>query len=46
MTGKTNTSDITNMDFRAFVEKGLNADKTKRYSSVNELEKAFTKINF
>ena len=36
MTGKTNTEKITNQNLRAFVEKGLNPDKIKRFQNIRD----------
>ena len=44
MEGKTNTSNISNTKLKAFVEKGLASDKTKRYQSVDELFEKFKEI--
>ena len=41
MTGKTNTEKITNQNLRAFVEKGLNPDKTKRFQNIRDMISAF-----
>ncbi len=37
MTGKTNTDKISDEKLRAFVEKGLNPDQTKRFQNVSEI---------
>lgn len=39
MTGKTNTDKISDEKLRAFVEKGLNPDQTKRFQNVSEMIK-------
>lgn len=44
MTGKTNTEKITNQNLRAFVEKGLNPDKTKRFQNIRDMISAFKTI--
>ena len=44
MTGKTNTEKITNQNLRAFVEKGLNPDKTKRFQNIRDMISAFKAI--
>ena len=44
MTGKTNTEKITNQNLRAFVEKGLNPDKIKRFQNVRDMISAFKAI--
>ena len=44
MTGKTNTEKITNQNLRAFVEKGLNPDKIKRFQNIRDMISAFTAI--
>jgi len=44
MTGKTNTSSISDPKLKAFVEKGLNTSKNKRYQSVGELAVAFRAV--
>lgn len=44
MTGKTNTKKITNQNLRAFVEKGLNPDKTKRFQNIRDMISAFKTI--
>lgn len=42
MTGKTNTEKITNQNLRAFVEKGLNPDKIKRFQNIRDMISAFS----
>lgn len=37
LTGKTKIDKIANQSLRSFVEKGLNADKTKRFQNVEEM---------
>ena len=44
MTGKTNTEKITNQNLRAFVEKGLNPDKIKRFQNIRNMISAFKAI--
>jgi len=44
MTGKTNTDEIPESKLTAFVQVGLNADKSKRFQSVGEMVKAFRSI--
>ena len=44
MTGKTNTEKITNQNLRAFVEKGLNSDKIKRFQNIRDMISAFKAI--
>lgn len=44
MTGKTNIEKIADSKLRAFVEKGLNSDKSKRFQNVSEMVNAFRKI--
>ena len=44
MTGKTNTEKITNHNLRAFVEKGLNPDKIKRFQNIRDMISAFKTI--
>jgi len=44
ITGKTNVSNIKNPSLRQFVQKGLSADKSKRYQSVSELNIAVKAI--
>ena len=44
MTGKTNTEKITNQNLRAFVEKGLNPDKVKRFQNIRDMISAFKAI--
>lgn len=41
MTGKTNTEKIANQNLRAFVERGLNPDKTKRFQNIRDMISAF-----
>ncbi len=41
MTGKTNVDLISEQKMRAFVNKGLNVDKFKRFKNVNEMAVAF-----
>lgn len=44
MTGKTNAEKITNQNLRAFVEKGLNPDKIKRFQNIRDMISAFKAI--
>ena len=44
MTGKTNTEKITNQNLRAFVERGLNPDKSKRFQNIRDMVSAFKTI--
>ena len=44
MTGKSNTEKITNQNLRAFVEKGLNPDKIKRFQNIRDMISAFKAI--
>lgn len=44
MIGKTNTEKITNQNLRAFVEKGLNPDKIKRFQNIRDMISAFKAI--
>lgn len=44
ITGKTNVSNIKNPSLKQFVQKGLSADKSKRYQSVSELNIAVTAL--
>lgn len=44
MTGKTNTEIIANQNLRAFVERGLNPDKTKRFQNIRDMISAFKTI--
>ena len=44
MTGKTNTEKITNQNLRAFVEKGLNPVKIKRFQNIRDMISAFKAI--
>lgn len=44
MTGKTNTEKITNQNLRAFIEKGLNPDKIKRFQNIRDMISAFKAI--
>lgn len=44
MTGKTNTEKITNQNLRAFVEKGLNPDKIKRFQNIRDMISAFKAV--
>lgn len=44
MTGRTNIEKITNSKLKIFIEKGLNADKTKRFKNVFEMMQAFREV--
>lgn len=44
MTGKTNTEKIVDSKLKAFVEKGLNPDKSKRFQNVVEMINSFREI--
>jgi len=44
MTGKTNTDEISDPKIEAFIQIGLNIDKSKRFQSVGEMIKAFSSI--
>ena len=44
MTGKTNTENIKDFRLKAFVEKGLNSDKSKRFQNVSEMIKIFRQV--
>lgn len=44
MTGRTNTDHINNPRLQEFVEKGLNADKAKRFKNTEEMSAAFRLI--
>lgn len=44
MTGRTNVDKIKDAELREFVQKGLNADKEKRFQNVTEIMQAFRKI--
>ena len=44
MTGKTYTEKIANQNLRAFVERGLNPDKTKRFQNIRDMISAFKTI--
>lgn len=41
MTGKTNVDSISEPNMRAFVNKGLNADKSKRFKNISDMTFAF-----
>ena len=41
MTGSTKADKIKDSNFRIFVNKGLNPDKTKRFQNVHELANGF-----
>lgn len=42
-TGKSNLSNIENPNIRSFFEKGMNADKAKRFQSLEEMKQDFLK---
>lgn len=44
MTGRTNMEKIENASLRVFAEKGINPDKSRRFTSVDELKVAFRDI--
>ena len=44
MTGKTNKEKIANQNLRAFVERGLNPDKSKRFQNIRDMVSAFKTI--
>lgn len=44
MTGKTNTEKIVNIKLKAFVEKGLNPEKSKRFLNVSEMINSFRAV--
>lgn len=44
LTGKTNTEKIYDTNLKAFVEKGLNPDKSKRFQSTAEMSAMLRKI--
>lgn len=44
MTGKTNTYDISDQYLKAFIETGLNADKSKRFHNVSEMDAMLDKL--
>lgn len=44
MTGKTNIDKISDNNLRAFVHKGLNADKSQRFKNIGEMIQAFKLI--
>ena len=44
LTGKTNTDNISNSKLQAFVQKGLNPDKSKRFQNVNEVVQEFRNL--
>lgn len=44
VTGKTNTEKIANQNLRAFVERGLNPDKSKRFQNIRDMVSAFKTI--
>ena len=44
MTGKTNTTNISNEPLKNFVLRGLSADHSLRYKSIKELELAFKQL--
>ena len=41
MTGKTSTDNILDPNLKSFVFRGLNADKSKRFQSIEELSEIF-----
>lgn len=44
LTGRTNIEKISNPDLRAFVERGLNPDKAKRFQNIRDMISAFKSI--
>ena len=44
ISGKINTDKIDNQEVKDFVMTGMNPEKTKRFKSVEELEKVFSNI--
>ena len=44
ITGRTNTSNITDQNLRTFVETGINPDKNKRFKNVSEMTIALRNI--
>lgn len=44
MTGKTNVDKIDNAELKEFVNIGMNSEKSKRFNSVEEIEKRFMGI--
>lgn len=44
LTGKTNTDNISNPKLQAFVQKGLNTDKSLRFQNINELLREFRNL--
>lgn len=44
MTGKTNISEVSDVNLNEFVNKGLNSEKEKRFQSVPEMIQEFRKI--
>lgn len=44
MTGRTNTDKIDDYRLKAFVDKGLSTDKSKRFANVNERESEFKNL--
>lgn len=44
LTGRTNVDKIPNEKLRAFVQRGLNPDKTKRFKNASEMLKEFRKV--
>lgn len=44
MTGKTNISEVSDVNLNEFVNKGLNSEKGKRFQSVPEMIQEFRKI--
>ena len=45
MTGKTNTSEISDSKLSSFVKKGLNTDTKKRYQNIQEITDAFRTLS-
>jgi len=44
MTGRTNIDNIKEETIKNFVNKGLNADKTKRYQNIGEMINAIKSL--
>ncbi|HOP73985.1 MAG TPA: protein kinase family protein [Bacillota bacterium] len=44
MTGKSNATKIEDSNLKAFVDRGLNPDKNKRFQNIEELYEAFKKL--
>ena len=44
MTGKTNTANIKDVKLRAFVNKGLSANRSERFQNVDEIIEGIRKL--